>query len=78
MWAHLRIKREVFDISGGWIASDVNGRSSLSIDEYLMLFQRMHINTGQIEEVGGYTDNPQRLRQMANEAFQSFVATDSI
>ena len=57
LWSHLRIKREVFDISGGWVASDVNGRNSLTIEEYLKTLQQLHINTGQIEEVGGYTDN---------------------
>lgn len=58
IWAHLRIKREVFDLSGGWVASDINGRNSLTVEPYLRTLKRMHINTGQIEEVGGYTDNP--------------------
>lgn len=69
IWAHLRVKRDVFDISGGWIASDVNGRNSMSIDEYLMTLQRMHINTGQIEEVGGYTDNPERYKKWPMKRF---------
>ena len=58
LWAALRIKREIFDISGGWIASDVGGRNSLTIEEYLKTLERMHINTGQIEEVDGYTNQP--------------------
>jgi hypothetical protein len=58
LWAHVRIKREVFDISGGWVSSDVNGRNSLSFPEYRQTLKRMHINTAQIEEVAGYTDNP--------------------
>ncbi|MHC4117130.1 MAG: hypothetical protein ACYSWO_06450 [Planctomycetota bacterium] len=58
LWAHLRIKREVFDISGGWIASGVDGRSALTFEPYLKTLRRMHINTGHFGEAGGYTDNP--------------------
>jgi len=59
LWAHLRIKREVFDISGGWVSSKVNGHSTLTFEPYLMTLAGMHINTGHIGEVGGYTDNPE-------------------
>lgn len=51
IWAHLRIKREIFDISGGWIGD------TLKEEEYLKLLSRMHINTGQIQSVPGFTDN---------------------
>jgi len=57
LWAHLRVKREVFDISGGWVSSKVNGHSTLTFEPYLKTLRRMHINTGHIGEVGGYTDN---------------------
>ena len=59
LYASMKIRPEQFDISGGWIANDVGGRQSLTIDEYLKTLSRMHINAGQIEEVGGYTDNPE-------------------
>ncbi|MEY2726655.1 MAG: hypothetical protein RLZZ458_2522 [Planctomycetota bacterium] len=59
LWASLKIRPEQFDISGGWIASDINGRNSLTIEPYLKTLSRMHINAGQIEEAGGYTDNPE-------------------
>ncbi len=58
IWAHLRIKREVFDISGGWVASNINGKNSLTFEPYLKTLKRMHINTGHIADVPGYTDNP--------------------
>lgn len=51
LWAHLRIKREVFDMSGGWIGDH------LSAEPYLKLLKGLHVNAGQIQEVGGYTDN---------------------
>jgi hypothetical protein len=57
LWAHLRIKREIFDISGGWVSSRVNGRSTLIFEPYLKTLRRMHINTGHIGQVSGYTDN---------------------
>ena len=69
LWAHLRIKREVFDISGGWVASDIKGRNSLSINEYRQTLKRMHINTGQIEEVGGFTDNPAEYAKLPLKRF---------
>jgi hypothetical protein len=69
LWSHLRIKREVFDISGGWVASDVGGKNSLSIDEYRQTLKRMHINTGQIEEVGGFTDNPKEYEKLPIKRF---------
>ena len=60
LWSYLRIKREVFDISGGWVASDIGGSNSLTIDEYRQTLKRMHVNTGQIEEVSGFTDDSAR------------------
>ncbi len=57
LWAHLRIKREAFDLSGGWVSSNVGGRSSLTHEPYLKTLRRMHINTGHIGPVSGYTDN---------------------
>ena len=59
LWAHLRIKREVFDISGGWVSSKVNGHSTLTLEPYLKTLRGMYINTAHIGEVKGYTDNPQ-------------------
>ena len=69
LWGFVKIKPEVFDISGGWIASDINGRNSLTIDEYVMTLSRMHVNTGQIEEVPGYTDNPERYNRFPFKRF---------
>jgi hypothetical protein len=63
LWSHLRVKREVFDISGGWVSAGINGRSSLSFEPYLKTLKRMHINTGHIGEVSGYTDNEELYRQ---------------
>jgi hypothetical protein len=57
IWAHLRIKPNDFDISGGWIASEIAGKNSLQVEEYVRVLKRLHINTGQIEEVSGFTDN---------------------
>jgi hypothetical protein len=52
LWAHLRIKREAFDISGGWVGDHVKN------EPFLRLLSRLHVNTAHIEKVNGYTDNP--------------------
>jgi len=51
-WAHLRIKPEAFDISGGWVGGN------LTKEPYLKLLQHLHVNTGHFDSVAGYTDNP--------------------
>lgn len=51
IWTHLRIKREAFDISGGWVGEHLTEPS------YLQLLAHMHVNTGHIGSVPGYTDN---------------------
>lgn len=53
LWEHLRIKTEHFDISGGWTGDHLNDES------YLKLLTRLHVNTGQIQNVRDYTDNPE-------------------
>jgi hypothetical protein len=54
LWEHLRIKREAFDIGGGWVADN------LKHEPYLKLLSRLHVNMGQIQGVPGYTDQPER------------------
>ena len=76
LWAHLRIKREVFDISGGWVASNINGRNSLTIDDYLAILKRMHINTGQIQDIAGYTDNPDQYKKLPLKRFNRLWPLD--
>jgi hypothetical protein len=56
LWAHLRIKREWFDISGGWVSSKVGGTNSLSSEVFLKTLRRLHVNTAHIADVPGYTD----------------------
>lgn len=57
LWAYLRIKKEAFDISGGWIASNIQGKNTLTFEPYLKILKRMHINTGHFADVPGYTNN---------------------
>ena len=58
LWAHVRIKRELFDISGGWVSSKAREGSTLTHEPFLKTLKRMHLNTAHIGEVRGYTDNP--------------------
>ncbi len=58
LWAKLRIKREVFDISGGWVdeGSAVKGTSAVTYEPFLKLLKREHINTAHLGLVPGYAD----------------------
>jgi len=56
LWAQVRLKREVFDLSGGWVASRVGGSNTLQCEPYLKTLRRMHLNTGHIADTRGYTD----------------------
>jgi len=56
LWAYLRIKKETFDISGGWVNSSTPGGATLTHVPFLKTLQRMHINTAHIADVPGYTD----------------------
>jgi hypothetical protein len=58
LWAHQRIKREVFDISGGWVADRLGGSNTLHFEPYLKALRRMHVNAGMHQEVAGYSDTP--------------------
>jgi hypothetical protein len=69
LWAALKIKREFFDISGGWVASQGKQGNTLGSEEYLKTLRRMHVNTGQIEEVDGYTDVPERFARYPLKRF---------
>jgi hypothetical protein len=60
LWAHLRVKREAFDISGGWVASSLGGSNTLHCEAYLQTLRRMHVNAGMHDQVPGYTDRPER------------------
>jgi len=52
LWAHLRIKREAFDISGGWVGDHVRH------EPFLRLLAHLHVNTAHLGQVKGYTDTP--------------------
>lgn len=58
VWAHQRIKRETFDISGGWVASKLGSSNTLHAEPYLQALARMHVNAGMHQDVAGYSDTP--------------------
>jgi hypothetical protein len=71
LWEHLRIKTEHFDISGGWIADH------LKEEPYLKLLSRLHVNCGQIQDVGGYTDNPELYARYPMKLFNRMWPLDN-
>lgn len=58
LWAYQRIKREVFDISGGWVASNLGSSNTLHAEPYLRTLARMHINAAMHQHVPGDSDTP--------------------
>ncbi len=57
IWAHQRIKREVFDISGGWVHdTSGGGRTPLESEAFHKTLRRVYVNTAHIAEIPGYTD----------------------
>ncbi len=54
--AYQRIKKEAFDISGGWVAGPAGGGNTLHFIPFLKTLKRMHINTAHLSEIAGYTD----------------------
>jgi hypothetical protein len=55
IWAYVRIKKETFDISGGWVNSGTPKGNTLTHEPFLKTLRRMHINTAHIGDVPGYT-----------------------
>ena len=60
LWSQVRVRSEVFDISGGWIFDEktewkgaVAGRSP-----FLDILAHLHVNTAHYERARGYTDDP--------------------
>ncbi len=58
LWSYLRIKREQFDISGGWVfdskgkwqeATETDAVTGKTINRFLDLLTSMHINTAHYE-----------------------------
>lgn len=56
-WAHQRIKREAFDISGGWV-HDTSGGGVRPLESvpFHKVLRRVHVNTAHIRDIDGYTD----------------------
>ena len=51
LWAHLKIRSERFDISGGWV-----GELNLTREPFLKTLQRLHLSAAHISVTPGYTD----------------------
>ena len=63
LWAHLRIKRDTFDISGGWVGDNVKD------EPFLQLLAHLHVNTGHLGQTPGYTDNPALYNRLPLKLF---------
>ncbi len=69
LWSSMKIRPASFDISGGWVAGLEKGKQPLTDERYWKTLARMHINTGQIEEVAGYTDSAEIYQRFPLKRF---------
>jgi hypothetical protein len=64
LWAHVRLKREAFDISGGWIFDSQTpwrtpaNEAGEPQNPFLDLLLHLHVNTAHFEDVPGYGSQP--------------------
>jgi len=57
LWGHVRVKRDVFDIAGGWVNSRTrDGGSTVLHEPFLKTLKRLHINSAHIPTIPGYND----------------------
>ncbi len=57
LWEQLRVRRESFDVGAGWISASMeNGSNILTSETWLKTLKFLHINTANIQNVPGYTD----------------------
>lgn len=69
LWASMKIRPSTFDISGGWTANKVKDKMSMTDEDYLKTLALLHVNTGQIEEVEGFTNNPELYNRYPMKRF---------
>ena len=81
LWAHFRIRRETFDISGGWVDGEAaDGSRMLSKEAFLKTLARLHVDTAHRADVSGYTDQtgPDGLfTRYPLKAFNALVPLDA-
>ncbi|MBY0586035.1 hypothetical protein K2X85_02600 [bacterium] len=56
VWGRTRIKREAFDISGGWVVSGSAFGLSVTYEPFLKMLKRIHVNTAHYQGTPGYSD----------------------
>lgn len=84
LWSYLRIKRETFDISGGWVFDSKERWRELSVAEpttgkmtnsFLDLLSSLHINTAHYQEAEGYSDTPELMERNPLKRFAKLWPT---
>lgn len=76
IWGRTRLKRESFDISGGWVNGNTAVGPALAYEPFLKTLKRMHLNTAHIAETPGYTDDPERYGRYPLKYFHGLVPLD--
>lgn len=86
LWAHVRIKREQFDISGGWVFDSAGKWKEVSLvdpktgevlrNEFLDQLSSIHINTAHYEVIDGYSNMPKLVDRNRLKKFHRLWPTD--
>lgn len=86
LWAHVRVKREQFDISGGWVFDskgkwqETNVREAesgkVTSNDFLDLLSSMHVNTAHYERTSGYSDTPELVARNPLKRFHRLWPTE--
>lgn len=60
LWSQVRVRPEVFDISGGWVFDDKTDWKGAAAGRspFLDILAHLHVNTAHYERARGYTDDP--------------------
>jgi hypothetical protein len=57
LWAHLKVRREAFDISAGWANYPVDGKPAFLKPGFLKTMKSLYVNTAHYNGQAGYSDN---------------------
>lgn len=72
----IRIKKETFDIGGGWLVSSLKDGNTLQKEPYLKTLKWMYINSGMHQSVSGYTDHPELFEKYPLKYMNRLQPTD--
>ena len=62
LWAHVKVRKEAFDISAGWANDPIGGKPAFLNEGFLKTLKSLHVNTAHYNGQTGYSDNDSLYR----------------